>query len=112
MRIAIIGGSMGGAAVAQAAVDAGVGEIDRLVQLAPAEVGTPEKMQGRKLFLIARDDANSAGRRLPGIRAQFDRASSPKSLLVLEGAAHGQRIFQTDQRDAVLQMIVGFLSKP
>lgn len=69
-------------------------------------------MQGRKLFLIARDDANSAGRRLPGIRAQFDRASSPKSLVVLEGAAHGQRIFQTDQRNAVLQMIVGFLSKP
>jgi hypothetical protein len=40
--------------------------------------------------------------RLPGIRAQFNRATEPKSLVVLEGSAG----------DAVLQIIVGFVSKP
>jgi dienelactone hydrolase len=110
--IAVIGGSMGGAAVAQASVAAAAGEIDRIVLLAPAQIGTPEKMKGRKLFLTARDDANAAGLRLPGIRAQFLRAPEPKTLVLLEGSAHGQRIFQTDQGDAVLQMIVGFLRKP
>ena len=110
--VAAIGGSMGGAAVAHAAVDARAGEIDRVVLLAPAEIAAPEKIQGRKLFLVARDDANSAGPRLPGIRAQFNRTREPKSLVLLDGSAHAQRIFQTPQRDQVLQMIVGFLSKP
>jgi hypothetical protein len=103
---------MGGAAVAQASVQAGAREIDRVVLLAPAEIATPEKIPGRKLFLIARADANSAGPRLPQVRAQFNRAPQPKSLVILEGSAHGQRIFQTEQRDRALQMIVGFLSKP
>jgi hypothetical protein len=67
---------------------------------------------GRKLFLTAREDANAAGLRLPGIRAQFYRAPEPKTLVLLEGSAPGQRIFQTEQGDAVLQIIVGFLSKP
>src|SRR5262245_581811 len=110
--IAVVGGSIGGAAAAQAAVDAASGDIDRIVLLAPAEIASPERMKGRKLFLTARGDANSAGLRLPAIRVQFDRAPEPKTWVVLDGSAHGQRVFQTEQRDAVLRMIVGFLNTP
>ena len=108
--IAAIGGSMGGAAVAHAAVDARPGEIDRLVLLAPAEIAAPEKMQGRKLIITTREDANAAGLRLPGIQRQYDRYPDPKQLIVLDGSAHAQRIFETPQGAAAMREILRFLS--
>ena len=67
-------------------------------------------MQGRKLFVIARDDANMGGPRLPKSREQYERASEPKRLLILEGSAHAQRIFATDQGKLLLKEILDFLS--
>ena len=90
--IALMGGSMGGGAVAQASVEAEPGQIQHTVLLAPATIAAPERIQGHKLFITTREDANAAGPRLPGIRAQFERALEPKRLVVLEGAAHAQRI--------------------
>jgi alpha-beta hydrolase superfamily lysophospholipase len=110
--IAAIGGSMGGGAVAQASVDARPNEIDRIVLLAPAEISSPERMKGRKFFITTRNDANAAGLRLPGIQAQYDRAPEPKKLLLLEGSAHGQRLFLTEQGDAVMRAVMRFLSEP
>jgi pimeloyl-ACP methyl ester carboxylesterase len=109
--VATIGGSMGGGAVAQAAVDARPGEIDRIVLLAPAEIAAPEKMQGRKLFITTREDANDAGLRLPGIQRQYDRCPGPKQLIVLGGSAHAQRIFATEQGEEALREIVRFLTQ-
>jgi pimeloyl-ACP methyl ester carboxylesterase len=110
--VSVVGASFGGAAAAQAAVLARPGEIDRLVLLAHGEIPEPEKMQGRKLFVVARDDANDAGPRLPRIRRQYERAPGPKELLVLEGSAHAQFIFETDQGERLLREIVRFLSAP
>lgn len=110
--VAAIGGSMGGGAVAQAAVDAKAGEIDRIVLLAPAEIERPERMQGRTLVIVARDDANSSGPRLPGIRRQYDRISGPKRLVLLDGSAHGQRIFRTSDSARVMNEISSFLREP
>jgi alpha-beta hydrolase superfamily lysophospholipase len=109
--VAAIGGSMGGGAVAHAAVDARAGEIDRIVLLAPAEIAAPEKMQGRKLFITTREDANAAGPRLPGIQRQYDRCPDPKQFIVLGGSAHAQRIFETQQGEEVLRAIVRFLTQ-
>jgi len=69
-------------------------------------------MQGRKLFVVARDDANDAGPRLPRIRRQYERAPGPKELLILEGSAHAQFIFETDQGERLMREIVRFLSAP
>jgi alpha-beta hydrolase superfamily lysophospholipase len=107
--ISLIGGSMGGAAVAHAAIDAGQEAIESVVLLAPAEVAAPEKIPGRKLFITAERDANSAGRRLPGIKAQYARARQPKELVLVEGSAHGQNMFTTPQGADVLRDIVRFL---
>jgi len=53
--VSVVGGSFGGWATAQAAVEAKEGEIDRIVLLA-ATVDEPERLTGRKLFILTRND--------------------------------------------------------
>jgi alpha-beta hydrolase superfamily lysophospholipase len=108
-RISLIGGSLGGAAVALAAVDAGPKAIDGIVLMAPAPIASPEKITARLLWINTRNDANAAGLRLPGIRQQYARARQPKEFLLVEGSAHGQTILSTPQGPAVLAAIVRFL---
>lgn len=86
-------------------------EIDRLVLLAAWTDRPPEKMKGRKLFIVARDDAN-AGPRLPKIRANYEKAVGPKELVILDGSAHAQFLFATDQGDRLMREILRFLSEP
>jgi len=83
--VAIIGASFGGEAAADASIDAEPGEIDRLVLLAAWTDRPAEKIKGHKLFIVARDDANGDGLRLPRIRANYEKASDPKELLILDG---------------------------
>jgi pimeloyl-ACP methyl ester carboxylesterase len=110
--ISLVGGSLGGWAAARACVEAKPGEIDRLVLLA-AEPDVPaEKLKLRKLYLVARDDASGSGPRLPGIRAHYDKAPQPKELIVVEGSAHAQFLFETDQGERVLSEMLRFLSAP
>jgi hypothetical protein len=59
---------------------------------------------------VARDDANDDGPRLPAIKAQYEKAPQPKELIVLDGSAHAQFLFQTDQADRVMREIIRFLS--
>ena len=108
--VSVVGGSLGGGAAASA-MAAAPGEIDRLALLA-ASPGEPEKLEGRKLFLIARDDADGAGPRLPRIQAQFAKTPEPKELIVVEGSAHAQFLFETDQAERVMREILRFLSAP
>jgi pimeloyl-ACP methyl ester carboxylesterase len=110
--VSAIGGSMGGGAAADASIEAKPGEIDRLVLLAASANGPPEKLKGRKLFIVARDDASGSGPRLPGIRAQYEKAPDPKELIILDGSAHAQFLFETDQGERVMREILRFLSAP
>src|ERR1017187_8658944 len=59
--VSVVGASMGGSAAADASMQAGPGEIDRLVLLGAWTDGPPAKLKGRKLFIVARDDANDDG---------------------------------------------------
>jgi pimeloyl-ACP methyl ester carboxylesterase len=103
---------MGGGAAAEAAVEA-PGEIDRLVLLAHSAVEHPERIGGRKLFIVARDDRNADGSaRLVKIREQYERAPAPKELVILEGSAHAQFLFETDQAERLMREILRFLSAP
>lgn len=110
--VSVIGGSMGGTAAADASIESRPGEIDRLVLLAAYTDGPPEEIKGRKLFIVARDDANDDGPRLPAIRSNYERASEPKKLVILEGSAHAQFLFDTDQGDRLMREILNFLSAP
>jgi dienelactone hydrolase len=107
-----IGGSFGGAATGDASIQSKPGEIDRIVFLGAAPNLPADQLKSRTLFIVARDDANDDGPRLPGIRAQYLKAPEPKELIVLEGDAHAQFLFQTDQADRVMDEIFRFLSAP
>ena len=111
--VSIVGGSFGGWASALASVKAKPGEIDRMVLLASAGIDEPERMPGAKLFIVAREDMRGGGvLRLPEIRDQYERATDPKELVILEGSAHAQFIFETDQGERLMQEILRFLSQP
>lgn len=109
--VSVVGGSMGADAAAGASVDGEPGEIDRLVLLAGSAEEPPDRLRGRKLFVVTRDDANAAGLRLPKIQKQYERATQPKDLLILDGSAHAQFIFQTDQEDRLMSAILRFLAE-
>ena len=111
--VSVVGGSAGGGAAAQASVGAASGEIERVVLLAPMSIAAPEKIKGRKLFVVSRDDLGSDDKpRLPAIRAQYGRASDPKELIVLDGSAHAQRIFDTPEGAALMRELLRFLRAP
>jgi pimeloyl-ACP methyl ester carboxylesterase len=111
--VSVVGASMGGSAAADASIESNPGEIDRVVLLAAWADGPPEKLKCRKLFIVARDDTRGDGLvRLVKIREQYQRAPEPKELLILDGSAHAQHIFSTDQGERLMREILRFLSQP
>jgi len=111
--IAVVGGSAGGGAAAEAATVPASG-IARLVLLAPMEVDHPEQVRGPVLVAIGRGDRGSGDRpRLPGVRRQYDQFPGPKDLLVLESDAHGQRLLDAPATaPQLLHRLITFLRQP
>lgn len=60
-------------------------------------------MQGQQVATVPR---------LPGIRAHYEKAPKPKEMIVLEGSAHAQAIFETNQGERLMREIRRFLSEP
>jgi dienelactone hydrolase len=110
--VSIVGASMGGDAAGDASAESNPGEIDRIVLLGSEGGDSPERMKGRKLFIVSRDDQSGDGPRLPGITEHYRKAPDPKKLVILEGSAHAQFIFETDRGPRLLQEILRFLSEP
>jgi alpha/beta superfamily hydrolase len=110
-QVSAIGGSLGGAAAASAAA-AQPGSLDRLVLLGSTPDGPPEALTLPKLYIATRDDASGAGPRLPGLQAHYDRAPQPKELILLDGSAHAQFMFETGHAERILREILRFLSSP
>jgi pimeloyl-ACP methyl ester carboxylesterase len=108
--VSVVGGSMGGSAAGDASIASQPGEIDRIVFLGSAPNEPADKLKCATLFIVARDDTSGDGPRLPGIRAQYEKAPQPKDLIILEGSAHAQYLFQTDQGERVMREILRFLS--
>jgi len=106
--VAVMGGSFGGGAAADASSASQTGEISCLILLA-GEGGPAERIKAPLLEIVARDDANDDGLRLPRIRAWFDKVPQPKELIVLNGSAHAQFLFQTDQAELVMREVFRFL---
>ena len=109
--VSIVGGSLGGGFAADAALDS-PGLFDRIVFLSATPGGSLESLQGRKLFIMARNDISGDGPRLPGFMAAYGKTAPPKQLLIVDGSAHAQFLFQSDQSDRVMTEILKFLSAP
>jgi pimeloyl-ACP methyl ester carboxylesterase len=105
--VSVVGASMGGGAAARAVVEAKPGQIDRLVLLAAVPIDKPERMTCRKLFITSQGDPIA-----DKVRDQYQRSPHPKELLILDGSAHAQNIFGTDQGERLMEAIQRFLSAP
>jgi pimeloyl-ACP methyl ester carboxylesterase len=110
--VSVVGGSFGGAAAGDASIKGAPGEIDRIVFLGAAPNLSAEKLKSRALYIVAREDRSGDSLRLPGIRAQYQKTPQPKELIILDGSAHAQFLFQTDQSNRVMHEIERFLSMP
>jgi alpha/beta superfamily hydrolase len=110
--VSVIGASFGGGAAAEASLETEPGEIDCLILLAHSPIEKPERMKGRKLFILTREDFSGDNKipRLPEIRDQYERAPGPKELVILDGSAHAQFIFETEQGERLMREILRFLS--
>jgi hypothetical protein len=75
------------AAAGDSSIKSPAGVIVRIVFPGTAPNLSLEELQSRALFIVARDDANDAGLRLPGIRAPYEETPAPKELIVLDGSA-------------------------
>lgn len=107
--VSAVGGSLGGGAIA-AAVIASPRTFDRIVLLGATPDGPAEKLTGPKLYITTRDDASGDGPRLPGLQAHFAKAPEPKELILLDGSAHAQFMFQTEHAPRVMTEILRFLA--
>jgi pimeloyl-ACP methyl ester carboxylesterase len=104
--VAVVGSSMGGGAAARAAVECSAGEIDRLVLISPAPIAEPERLRLRKLYLASAEEPF-----LDEVERQFERAPEPKRLMLLDGSAHGQHLFGTDQSGRLMTAVLDFLGQ-
>lgn len=110
--IGVVGGSMGGSAAAEAAAASGPEEISCLILLASGGGERPELIQVPTLFIIARDDLQLDGTpRLVSIREDYEMVQAPKDLVLMDGSAHAQYLFDTPQGSEVMAAIVAFLSE-
>ena len=104
-RVSVLGASMGGGAVGDAITRVAPGDIDSVILLAATPTSEPERMQGRKLFIVSEGDG---GRR--SVERQFAAAAEPKALTILPGNAHAQHIFRTDFAEELTAAILGWFA--
>jgi pimeloyl-ACP methyl ester carboxylesterase len=102
----VVGGSMGGGAAGDAATIVKPGEINKLVLLSPMPIGRPENIKAASILYIASRYEGLA----PIVKAQYQRAPKPKQLILLDGSAHAQNIFATNQAQNLSDDIVKFLT--
>jgi pimeloyl-ACP methyl ester carboxylesterase len=110
-KVFAVGASMGGYALAEADAESRPGEFERIVLLA-SSAGDSAALKGRKLFIVARGDVGSSGHRFNEITNSYANAPQPKELLTLEGSAHAQYLFDTDQGPRLIEEILRFLKEP
>jgi dienelactone hydrolase len=107
--ISAIGASLGGDAAGEAEARSQAGIFDKMIFLGSEGGDAPEKLKGRKLFIVAREDSNGSGPRLPGISKCYEQTPEPKQLIVLKGSAHAQFLFDTGEGPQLMREILKFL---
>lgn len=111
--VGLLGGSLGGGAAGDAVAHAKPGEISRLATLAGFwSHKRGEDINVPLLVIMTREDANAGGPRLPGIQREFDKVpAKKKELVILEGNAHAQFMFDTEHSAVIMKKVIKFLKK-
>lgn len=106
-KVSILGGSMGGCAAGRAAVQSAPGMIHKLILLSPTPFDRPEEIHaGDILFIASKEEGNRAQ-----VEALYSHAPEPKKIELLEGNAHAQHLFKTDEAKNLESLIVAFLER-
>jgi pimeloyl-ACP methyl ester carboxylesterase len=105
-KIAIIGASAGGAGVLYTLRDTPDPLVDKVVLLAPA--GGPPLQNDiiRKLFIVAEDDMISSSAEVYKL---YKSSSDPKLYRELKGSDHAQRLFDSKEKENIIQLIIQFI---
>lgn len=103
--VVAVGASAGANAVVKANTISGT-EIDGSVVISPGEAASyaPE-LSGRLLFVVGKEDKD---RYVQTTKMMHQQASDPKQLEELSTGEHGQAIFDSDQGNALENMLVEF----
>ena len=108
-NIAIVGASAGGAGVLLTLEEQKIDpRVDTVILLAPAG-GEPLKSKTiRKLFIVSEDDMISSSAEVYNL---YDASADPKVYKELKGSDHAQRLFDSDQKETVVQLILNFIEQ-
>ena len=105
-NIAIVGGSMGGAAVLNALDIKTDAVIKKVVLLAPAGGSAIVSESINKLFIVSKEE-----RLFTRVNMIYDESSQPKELKVYPGSFHAQHMFKAEYSDELTNIIIDFLTK-
>ncbi|MGA7802116.1 MAG: alpha/beta fold hydrolase [Gammaproteobacteria bacterium] len=103
-HIALVGGSMGGAAVLDALARRDDPHITRVLLLAPAGGQPVAGSHIDKLFIVSAGDGLRST-----VQSLYDRSDEPKQLEILPGSAHAQHIFAGPEAARLTDVLLHFL---
>lgn len=103
-HIALVGGSMGGAAVLNALAHRDDAHIVRALLLAPAGGEPIASPRIDKLFVVSAGDGLRST-----VQSLYDRSAEPKKLEILPGSAHAQHIFAGPEANPLTDLVLRFL---
>lgn len=103
-HIALVGGSMGAAAITHALAHSPNSPVSKIILLAPAGGDPVKSDQIQKLFIVYAEDSFYST-----VESLYVLSSEPKTLKVYTGSSHAQHMFKTDFKDDMLQLMIHFL---
>jgi len=104
-NIAIVGGSMGGAAILNA-LDVNIDTvIKKVVLLAPAGGSPIASKAVNKLFVVSKEE-----RLFASVNEIYNESSQPKELKIYPGSFHAQHMFKAEYSNELTNLIIDFLN--
>jgi predicted alpha/beta-fold hydrolase len=104
-NIAIIGGSMGGAAVLNALNNKTDNVIKKVILLAPAGGVAIASKSIDKLFIVSKDEGL-----FKRVNTIYKDSSIPKQLKIYPGSFHAQHMFKAEYSNELINLIISFLN--
>ncbi len=104
-KIAIVGGSMGGAAVLNALDIKTDAVIKKVVLLAPAGGNGITSDSIKKLIVVSKNEGL-----FTRVNKIYNESSQPKKLKVYPGSFHAQHMFKAEYSNELIDLIVDFLN--
>ena len=103
-KIAIVGGSMGGAAVLNALDINTDAVIKKVILLAPAGGKGIASKTIKKLIIVSKNEGLFSR-----VNSIYEESSQPKTLKIYPGSLHAQHMFKAEYSDELTSLIIGYL---